>query len=436
MSIKISKYSLPFDISNIDKNKLQNEENEEWALIHNYKDIINDRYIVSNHGRIYDIINNIKKENKIKNNIYHVVYIVKNGRRSAYVHKLVYKYLSGDEKYDENNKKLEVGRIITDLNYPKYDYLENLIYGERSENSNKREKKITNKEIVEYDKNFKLDDTFKSIGILKWKNKDNDKEELIDFSNYYLNSNGILYNINNNCKLKQLTKQDGYNVFHLTKDKKDYILRVHRIIGKLFLPNGDEYFYNKNYQVHHKDKNPLNNNVENLEWILEAEHTAEDNGIQCYKLDLEGNIINTFKCKNDAIKDSGQKTLDIYGRNANKSVSFGFKDKFIIIRCKDNYYCSIPNKYIIDNKIDVDNLYINKSKTKICRADEKGNINKIYECYDDIKKEYGIETFHIVKNKETNKELQELKIMVKFDYLWKCRKMEFGKDIKRNLFEE
>ena len=67
------------------------------------------------------------------------------------------------------------------------------------------------------------------------------------------------------------------------KQKRPY---VHRLIAEAFIPNID----NKS-QVNHIDGNPLNNKVENLEWV-----TAKENMQHAYKTGLMNERFANFRC--------------------------------------------------------------------------------------------------------------------------------------------
>lgn len=60
--------------------------------------------------------------------------------------------------------------------------------------------------------------------------------------------------------LKQYNKR-GYFQVSLSKNHKRYYFGVHRLVAIAFLPNP-----NNLTQINHKDENPLNNNLSNLEW--------------------------------------------------------------------------------------------------------------------------------------------------------------------------
>lgn len=61
--------------------------------------------------------------------------------------------------------------------------------------------------------------------------------------------------------LKPSTNNKGYQQVSLYKDGKQKWFLVHRLVASAFTPNS-----NNLTQVNHKDENPSNNHVENLEW--------------------------------------------------------------------------------------------------------------------------------------------------------------------------
>ena len=69
--------------------------------------------------------------------------------------------------------------------------------------------------------------------------------------------------------LKQGTDRDGYKKVVLYKNKKGKTYRVHRLVAMTFIPNSNNLSY-----VNHKDENPSNNTVWNLEWCT---HKYNDN---------------------------------------------------------------------------------------------------------------------------------------------------------------
>lgn len=81
-------------------------------------------------------------------------------------------------------------------------------------------------------------------------------------TNYLINELGKIYNKKTNKELTGCIKKNGYKSVKLTIEgkKKDFL--VHRLVALTFLPNPSNL-----PQVNHKDRNKINNEVSNLEWI-------------------------------------------------------------------------------------------------------------------------------------------------------------------------
>ena len=98
----------------------------------------------------------------------------------------------------------------------------------------------------------------------------------------------------------------------LYKDKKRKHYYVHKLVAKAFIPNPNNYT-----EINHKDENPLNNNVKNLEWCTHLynmtygtcqersrkTHLERTPSILMY--DKEGVLKATFNSVVDAEKETG-----------------------------------------------------------------------------------------------------------------------------------
>ena len=78
---------------------------------------------------------------------------------------------------------------------------------------------------------------------------------------YQVNELGQIWSIKNKKYLKQTLCKNGYLYVGLHKNKIRKNMLVHRIVAEAFLPNP-----NNLPEVNHKDENPQNNSVNNLEW--------------------------------------------------------------------------------------------------------------------------------------------------------------------------
>ena len=99
--------------------------------------------------------------------------------------------------------------------------------------------------------------------------------------------------------LKPVTDRHGYLLVGLWKNNKQKTYKVHRLVAEAFIPNP----YNLP-QVNHKDENPLNNNVNNLEWCnskyncnfgTRIERISKRRSKTVLQYDLEGNFIREWK---------------------------------------------------------------------------------------------------------------------------------------------
>lgn len=84
-----------------------------------------------------------------------------------------------------------------------------------------------------------------------------------------------LYEVSNLGRVRRIKiieptkKKHGYmQISFVDRNRVRKSFRLHRIVAEAFLPNP-----NGKPQVNHKDENPENNRVENLEWATAAENT-------------------------------------------------------------------------------------------------------------------------------------------------------------------
>ena len=120
---------------------------------------------------------------------------------------------------------------------------------------------------------------------------------------------------------------DRYAIVTLCKEGKSKYSLVHRLVAKAFVPNPDAKPY-----VNHIDGDVLNNKVENLEWVTNAENQNHSiyklkNGV-AFPVIAYDKVTGTEAFKFDSIVNAGKWLLDT-GRTKDKTCTTG-----IIKSCK------------------------------------------------------------------------------------------------------
>lgn len=149
----------------------------------------------------------------------------------------------------------------------------------------------------------KIDDltNFKSLGIIKQKN----------FSNYFINQSGCVVNTTNHNKIVKPTMQGTYYVVNLSCNKIKTEERLHRLLAKVFLEDGEKYFNDTNYVVNHKDHNRINNSLDNLEWVTVQRNNEHGCGKKVSQYNMDGKLVKIYPSLAAASRESGYATVSI-----------------------------------------------------------------------------------------------------------------------------
>ena len=91
--------------------------------------------------------------------------------------------------------------------------------------------------------------------------------EIIGFENYMIHRDGRVYNQKYDRFLKHYDSGSGYLQVGLWKDSRRKQMKIHRLIGNAYIENPE----NKPC-IDHIDRNPQNNNIENLRWVTTSEN--------------------------------------------------------------------------------------------------------------------------------------------------------------------
>ena len=122
---------------------------------------------------------------------------------------------------------------------------------------------------------------------------------------YEISDEGQVRNKKTGKILKGIPDKDGYLRVHLYNPIKNFY--VHRLVAQAFLDSPKE----NQTEVHHKDGNRQNNNINNLEWVTPAENTrhAVNTGLMLptkeravVQFDLDGNKIAKYVSMREAAR--------------------------------------------------------------------------------------------------------------------------------------
>lgn len=441
---------------------------EKAYMINDYFNVTNNLYCVTNFGNVYNLNKKTKCGQSIKN-CYNVVNLDTRGisghTRACKINMLVYKYCSGDTNYSDSNLLWAVHHIDENkLN----NNLNNLRYVPRAENTaetiNYIANEMNNKKLIFINKKtleiitvsnlhkacemLHIKNTYENIYDFVEQNNNNefykisiaDKKTTIyeqplsdpnkiklenykslnitdgvDLSHYYISNDGILYNNKSKSFLKQLAQPDGYLVYHIIiKQNKKTILdkhyRVHRLVAKCFLPDGEKYFYDINYSIDHVDKNSSNNHANNLRWVTKKENTQYAHNKQVLQIDQLGKVIKIFPSLKSVYESLNQLSLDL--------------QRTYIVK-NGEYYYKYKQDEEVNDVIDLKKLYKDKTRKRIIKANLEGNILNIYNSCADAKRENNLKSlnmsieFQRKNNKNIDNKLLNKNIVPLHGFLWK-----------------
>lgn len=133
--------------------------------------------------------------------------------------------------------------------------------------------------------------------------------------------------------LKPSTTKKGYQRIHFSKDGKQRMFLVHRLVANAFIPNP-----NNLPQVNHIDENPSNNHISNLEWCdckyncnygSWIEKHSKANSKQITQLTLDGEFIKNWSSIIDVERKLGYHQSNISACCRDKlKTSYGYKWQF------------------------------------------------------------------------------------------------------------
>ena len=123
-------------------------------------------------------------------------------------------------------------------------------------------------------------------------------KKISGYNNYVVDDEGNVYNVIRNKRLTPRINSDGYGGVYLYENGKGTNYRIHRLVAQAFIPNPNNY-----KEVNHKDHNPMNNHVDNLEWCDRNYNNRYSRAIKVYQLSLDDKLIKVWDCMRDVERE-------------------------------------------------------------------------------------------------------------------------------------
>jgi hypothetical protein len=138
---------------------------------------------------------------------------------------------------------------------------------------------------------------------------------------YQVSNTGKIFSLYKNKLMKHKLDKAGYCVIGLTKNEKQKVLKVHRLVASAFLDDFEEKDKLK-YHVDHIDGNKQNNNVSNLQMLTHYDNCFKRTGSNAHQIikaiHMESGKEYIFNGQNEAARVLGVNQGNIYNTLAGK----------------------------------------------------------------------------------------------------------------------
>ena len=126
---------------------------------------------------------------------------------------------------------------------------------------------------------------------------------VLAFPDYTIDESGKVWSMKTKKYLKPAYSKSGYASVELFNENGSKRMLIHRLVASAFIPNPNNY-----PQVNHKDENPANNSVDNLEWCTAKYNMNYGNGAKNRHLKIDY----TKPCyRENAIKNGKKVSLPV-----------------------------------------------------------------------------------------------------------------------------
>lgn len=139
---------------------------------------------------------------------------------------------------------------------------------------------------------------------------------------YMVSNTGKIYSKLSNKVKRTAYTNDGHEAIMLNRNGKQFGTFVHRLVAQAFIPNPNNFPI-----INHKDENPSNNNVGNLEWCSYSYNntyndihirSSEGKKRRVYQYGSDGSLVNEYDSVRNAAKIIGIKSPSNISECCNK----------------------------------------------------------------------------------------------------------------------
>lgn len=218
---------------------------------------------------------------------------------------------------------------------------------------------------------------------------------------YQVNQWGDIFSFYTNKKIKYSLFKDGYKHYVLRKNKKQHKMTAHRAVALAFIPNPNNYPI-----VNHKDENPSNCYIDNLEWCTyqynstyNDVHIRRGNNLskKVYQYNLDGQFIREFNSVREIERELNCLSGNICRCIKEVESRSSIEKKHLTVKGYFYSYHMLSHEEINTHLNRIHNSIREKNGYKVAQIDKNNNIISIFNSTREAGEKLGISNTQIAR---------------------------------------